>query len=147
MTSWKKFNSEDEYRAALNRIDDLIDLPETDVVMNELLLISMLVEEYEEVHHAMDDASPLEVIKFMMDMKGIRQKDLIGVLGGKSNVSRILNGSRSLTIDRVDALSKILGIPVEALIPAGADVREFTPYNSSSIDRSTQIRTRKAKSI
>jgi len=135
MTSWKNFNSEDDYHAALSRIDELIDLAETDEVMNELMLISILVEEYEEVHYAMDDVSPLEVIKFMMDMKGIRQKDLIGVLGGKSNVSRILNGSRSLTIDRVRALSKVLGVSVEALIPVGTDIPELTSPNGSSASR------------
>ena len=118
MPVWNELNTEVDYEAACARIDELIDIPETDEVMNELMLISMLVEKYEEVHYPMDDASPLDVIKFMMDMKGIKQKDLVGVLGGKSNVSRILNGSRSLTIDRVADLSDFLGVPIDALVPS-----------------------------
>lgn len=117
MPIWSKLETKADYDAAIVRIDELIDVPETEALMNELMLVSILVEEYEDEHYAMDEATPLDVVKFIMDMKGIKQKDLVGVLGGKSNVSRILNGTRSLTIDRVSALSKYLGIPVEALIP------------------------------
>jgi HTH-type transcriptional regulator / antitoxin HigA len=128
MPTWKKLENEVDYDAAIARIDELIDVPETDELMNELTLVSMLVEEYENVHYALDDSTPLEIVKFMMDMKGIKQKDLVGVLGSKSNVSRILNGTRSLTIDRISALSELLGIPVDVLVPGvNANLIQLTP--------------------
>jgi HTH-type transcriptional regulator/antitoxin HigA len=131
MPRWNQLKSEKEYDMACARIDALIDIPETDAVMNELSLVSIFVEEYEEAYYKMDDATPLDVIKFMMDMKGLKQKDLVGVLGVKSNVSRIMNGSRQITIDRVAELSEFLGVPIDALVPArNKDRSEVTTHSS-----------------
>ena len=94
-----------------------MDQRKTDVIQNELTLLSYMVEEYEEQHFLIPDASAQDVIKFMMEMKGIKQKDLIPLLGTKGNVSKILSGAAKIQVDMVGPLSSFLGIPVEALIP------------------------------
>jgi hypothetical protein len=50
-------------------------------------------------------------------MKDLKQKDLIPILGTKSFVSKILNGTAKIPVKSMDALCQFLGIPVEALIP------------------------------
>ena len=117
MTKWKIFSSKTDYKSAIRRINELIDLKRTDAIHNELSLLSFLVEEYETHHLALPDATPVEVIRFVMEMKGIRQQDLIPVLGTKGNVSKILNGKANIHLDDLQSLSSILGIPVDALIP------------------------------
>ena len=119
MTKWNKLSSKAEYKKAIERLDVLMEKVRTDVVQNELTLLSYLIEDYEEDHFSIPDASPNEVIKFVMQMKGIKQKDLIPVLGTKSNVSKILNGAAKLQVEMLAPLSALLGIPVEALIPNG----------------------------
>ena len=119
MTKWNKLSSKSEYKKAIERLNVLIDQVSTDVVQNELTLLSYLIEEYEEDHFSIPDALPNDVIKFVMQMKGIKQKDLIPVLGTKSNVSKILNGAAKLQVEMLAPLSALLGIPVEALIPNG----------------------------
>jgi HTH-type transcriptional regulator / antitoxin HigA len=117
MTKWKSFVSKADYKSAVRRINEIIDFKRTDAIHNELSLLSFLVEEYEAEHLALPDASPVEVIKFAMEMKGIRQQDLIPVLGTKGNVSKILNGKANIHLEDIQPLSSILGIPVDALIP------------------------------
>jgi HTH-type transcriptional regulator/antitoxin HigA len=40
-----------------------------------------------------------------MEQNNLKQKDLIGVLGGKSSVSEILNGKRSINLQHIRALA------------------------------------------
>lgn len=117
MTKWTKLSSRKEYKAAMNRIDQLIDVKKTDVLQNELLLLAYLIEEYEQQHTPMPDAQPHEVIRYALNMRGLKQKDLIPILGSKSNVSKILSGSVKLGTNQLSALSSFLKIPVESLIP------------------------------
>ncbi len=118
MAQWKKLESESDYEAAVDRVNIILDADRTDEIQNEIMLLSYLIEEYDTVHYPMPDAAPHEVIKFMLDMKDLKQKDLIPILGTKGNVSKILSGAAKLPLESLSPLSKFLGIPVEALIPA-----------------------------
>jgi HTH-type transcriptional regulator / antitoxin HigA len=117
MATWTQLKTKKDYKAALDRVNALIDARRSDAQQNEFLLLSYLIEEYEEHHMPMSDASPHEVIQFMMDMKGLKQKDLVPLLGTKGYVSKILNGTASIPLQSIDTLSQLLGIPAEALIP------------------------------
>ena len=65
----------------------------------------------------MPEATPVEVVKYVMKLRGITQGDLVEILGSKGQVSRILSGSRRLTIDKVSALAAFLNVPESSLIP------------------------------
>ena len=58
---------------------------------------------------------PIEAIKFRMEQEGLKQKDLVNIVGSKSRVSEILNRKRKLTIEMIRNLHKQLHIPVESL--------------------------------
>lgn len=117
MATWKRITSETAYKKAVRRINELIDAERTDAVLNELGLLSYLVEDYEATAHPMPDVSPAEVILYMMDMKGLKQQDLVPILGTKGNVSKILSGKANLQLSDIHPISTMLGIPVDALIP------------------------------
>ncbi len=51
-----------------------------------------------------------------MAEQGLRQEDLVPMLGSKSRVSEVLSGKRPLTVQMIRALSSGLGIPADALI-------------------------------
>lgn len=50
-----------------------------------------------------------------MEQEGLKQKDLVNIVGSKSRVSEILNKKRKLTIEMIRNLHKQLHIPVESL--------------------------------
>lgn len=119
MVKWRQLTTKADYKKALDRVNILIlmDTPRSDEIQNELILLSYLIEEYEEQYYPLPDASPIGVVRFMMEMKGIKQKDLIPILGTKGNVSKILSGAAKIQLEMLDPLSQFLGIPVESLIP------------------------------
>lgn len=117
MAKWRQLVNKTDYKRAVDRLNILIDTARSDEVQNELTLLSFLVEEYEEKYYPIPEVTPQEVVKFMMEMKGIMQKDLIPILGSKSNVSKILSGTAKIQLEMLDPLAQFLGIPVEALIP------------------------------
>lgn len=50
-----------------------------------------LIEVYEEQHHSIADASPLEVLRALMDANDLRQKDFVPIFGSESIVSEVLH--------------------------------------------------------
>jgi len=65
-----------------------------------------LIEAYEEEHHAIPNASPVQVLRALMEANDLRQKDLAPVLGTESIVSEILRGKRELNKGQIEKLSK-----------------------------------------
>jgi HTH-type transcriptional regulator/antitoxin HigA len=115
----KPIRSEKDYRAALKRIDELIarDPKEETDAFDELDLISTLVESYENVHYQIEAPDPVSAIRYIMEERGLTQKDLVKHFNGsKGLVSSFLSGKRELSKSVIKALHKELGIPYEILM-------------------------------
>jgi len=112
----KLIRTEVEYDAALARIDALMSASEGTPEAEDLEVLAILVEKYEEEHYPIPDAPAFEVLKLYMEQNGLAPKDMVPYLGSPSAVSKILNGKKELSLHQVRALSKELGIPAAALI-------------------------------
>lgn len=120
--------TEEDYEKALARIEVLMDAEPDTPAIDELELLTALVEMYEDVHYPMDPPDPVEAIKFRMDQMGLSQKDLVPLIGSKSKVSEVLNRKRPLTLAMMRALNSELGISAEILLKEpGADFPETSP--------------------
>jgi HTH-type transcriptional regulator / antitoxin HigA len=114
----KVIKSEAEHAAALARLDQLMaadpapGTPESD----ELELMSLLVERYEEESFPFDLPDPVEAIRFRMQEEGLRPRDLAPYFGGASKVSEVLARKRPLTLKMIRALHDGLGIPADLLL-------------------------------
>lgn len=64
-----------------------------------------LIEAYEEEHHAIPDASPIEVLRALIEANGLRQKDLSSIFGSESIVSEVLHKRRALNKSHIEKLS------------------------------------------
>ncbi len=69
-------------------------------------VLMTLIEAYEEEHHPVPDASPLEVLRALMDAHDLRQKDLAPIFGSESIVSEVLHGKRDLNKTHIEKLSR-----------------------------------------
>ena len=47
----------------------------------------------------------VKILKFLMKQNNLKQKDLVGVIGGKSTVSEILNGKRPMNLQHIRVLA------------------------------------------
>jgi HTH-type transcriptional regulator / antitoxin HigA len=69
-------------------------------------VLMTLIEAYEEEHHSVPDASPVEVLRALMDAHNLRQKDLALIFGSESIVSEVLHKKRGLNKSHIEKLSK-----------------------------------------
>ncbi len=111
----KPIKNEQDYQEALIIIDSLMSAKPNTKEMDKLEVLTTLVEFYEEQHYKIDAPDPIEAIKFRMAQEGLKQKDLVSIVGSKSRVSEILNKKRKLTIEMIRNLHNQLHIPIESL--------------------------------
>ena len=112
----KPIRNEKDYQNALNRLEEIFDAKRGTEEGDELEILSILIDNYENEHFPIDMPDPIEAIKFRMEQMGMKQKDLAEVFGFKSRVSEILNKKRKLTLEMVRNLHTKLHIPTEVLI-------------------------------
>lgn len=112
----KPIHNENDYKISLERVETLWgaeqDTPEGD----ELDVLLVLIEGYENKSHPMPPSDPVDAINFLMDQMNLTRKDLEAFLGPKSRVSDVLNRKRNLTLPQIVKLHKELHIPYESLI-------------------------------
>ena len=111
----KPIKNDSDYNKTLSKIENLMSAEPNTPQMDELEVLTTLVEAYEEQHYMMEAPDPIEAIKFRMEQEGLKQKDLITIVGSKSRVSEILNKKRKLTIEMIRNLHNQLHIPIESL--------------------------------
>lgn len=114
----KIIKAEEQYRVYLAEVERLAaDDPAPGTPDGDRLeLLAKLVADYEEERFKFARPDPIEAIRFRMEEKGLKQKDLAQMLGGKNRVSEILSRKRPLTLSMVRSLSDQLGISPELLI-------------------------------
>jgi HTH-type transcriptional regulator/antitoxin HigA len=115
----KLLKTKADHRAALARIDALMEAAPGSPNEEELELWSLLVDRYEEERFRIDPPDPVDAIRFRMEQRGMQPADLRQFLGGKSRVSEVLNHKRPLSIAMIRALHAGLGIPAEVLVQEG----------------------------
>lgn len=117
--------SDEQYQAYLRELEELAasdpDSESPDGARLELL--AKLVEDYESAKLEFEKPDPIDAILFRMEERGLRQKDIAEILGGKNRASEILSRRRPLTLPMIRALNERLGIPAELLI---REVKEQT---------------------
>ncbi|MCF0062046.1 transcriptional regulator [Dyadobacter chenwenxiniae] len=112
----KPIHSDADYRAYLKVIDSLVDCAENSPEEELLELISIIVEDYETVHFAIEPLDPVEAIKLKMEENGLKKKDLVDYFGSASRVSEVLNRKRPLTLEMIRRIHKGLGISAATLL-------------------------------
>lgn len=118
----RPIRTEADYAAALARIDALMDIPSA---IDEIDVLTTLVEAYEDEHFRIPPPDPIDAIKFRMEQAGLSQSDLAKYIGSRAKVSEVLAGKRPLTLKMVRALSRHLGIPADVLVgERGAPIKD-----------------------
>ena len=68
-------------------------------------LLTLLIEDFEEKHYRLPKATPVEILQFLMEQYGLKQKDLAEVFGARSIVSEVLSGKREMNKEHIRRLS------------------------------------------
>ena len=112
----KPIKTEKDYEKSLERLELIFDANPNSKEGDEAEILSMLIDSYENKHYPIDAPDPIEAIKIRMEEMNLKQKDLVGVIGGKSRVSEILNKKKKLTVEMIRELEKTLHISASVLV-------------------------------
>ncbi len=112
----KPIRNETDYQNALERLEVIFDAKRGTEEGDELEILAMVVDNYENENFPIGMPDPISAIKFRMEQMGLKQKDLVEMVGFKSRVSEIMNKKRKLTLDMIRKLNAKLNIPTEVLI-------------------------------
>jgi len=118
----RPIKTEKDYDEVMNRIDKLIDAKPGTSEYDELEVLSVLAEAYEEENYPIDAPDPIEALKCIMEWKNLEISDFEPYIGTKSMVSELLNHKRKLTFNMIIRLKKGLGISADLLIPDTSEV-------------------------
>jgi HTH-type transcriptional regulator/antitoxin HigA len=98
--------SEEQNQLYIQRLEQLTSKPAVSLAEEKLIaLLTVLVEEYESKRHPVPAAGPLDIVRHLMEVHELRQKDLVDIFGAESTVSDVLNGKRDITKEQVRRLS------------------------------------------
>ena len=112
----KPIKTESDYREALKRLEEIFDAKLGTPDSDELEILGLMVDDYENKHYPIEAPDPIEAIKIRMEEMELKQVDLIPEIGGKSRVSEILNRKRRLTVDMIRKLAARLNLSASILI-------------------------------
>ncbi len=136
----RPIRTEDDYEAALDRIEQLFDASPGTPEVDELEILAILVEAYEEQHHPIPAPDPVAIIEYHMESRGLSRRDLEPYIGSRARVSEILNRKRPLTLRMIRQLHQGLDIAPELLIqpyPIGQRQERNLEYDSRYLSRSS----------
>ena len=112
----RPIKTEKDYENALTRLEKIFDSPTDSLEGDEAEILSLIIENYENQHYSIEAPDPIDAIKIRMEEMNLKQKDLIGIIGGKSRVSEILNRKKRLTVDMIRNLTLKLNLSASILV-------------------------------
>lgn len=80
-------------------------------------LLATLIEKYESERYPIPDAKPEEVLAELIEQNGLRQRDLVPMLGTESVVSELVNGKRPLSKANIEKLSQRFHVSPAVFFP------------------------------
>ena len=112
--------TEEEHERVLTVINGLMSKDEAALSPEEerlLNLLANLVEQYEQRLYApLKPSTPQEILRFLVQENGLRQKDLLDVFGSGGIASEVINGKRAISKAQAKKLTERFSVSVELFI-------------------------------
>ena len=102
--------------ALLNYLLDVVGEQDDHAFVGLIDLISKLVEDYDDSHYAIEATEPNEVLRYLIEMRGLKQGDLAEIVP-QSNLSAILAGKRKISATLAGKLGKYFNVSPAVFVP------------------------------
>jgi len=118
----------DEARVVEARIAELMGLEVlSDAQKDYLDVLSDQVSDWEDSNEEIPDVSGVELVRFLLEEQGLRQKDLISIFSTESIASEVLSGRRELQRKHIEALSNFFKVSPSAFFPRRNETPQSLP--------------------
>ncbi len=106
--------TEVQYSSYCNTLEQLVQQDKSKLI-DEIELLTLLIEKWDRDHNTFEELSPLELIKALMKDHDLKSKDLVKILGlSKGTVSKILNCQKGLSKETIRNLAHYFKLTQEA---------------------------------
>lgn len=115
----RPIRSEEEYDrtvALMNYLLDVVGDKEAHALAGLLDLVGELVEDYESRHFVIEPSEPREVLRYLIEIRGLKQGDLADIVA-QSNLSAILAGKRKISATLAGKLARFFKVSPAVFVP------------------------------
>lgn len=115
----RPIRSEAEYDRTvvlMNYLLDVVGDKESHALAGLLDLVGGLVEDYESSHLAIEPSEPREVLRYLIEIRGLKQSDLAEIVP-QSNLSAILAGKRKISATLAGKLARFFKVSPAIFVP------------------------------
>ena len=115
----RPIHSEADYDRTVALMNALLDVAgdDEDHPLSGLIeLAADLVSRYEQEHHPIEAANPKDALRFLIEVRGLKQEDLSAIVP-QSNLSAILAGKRKISATMAGKLGTFFGISPAVFVP------------------------------
>lgn len=142
---YKIIKTETQYWDYCNRLEELVMQERNDPeVEEEVDLLTLLIEKWDEEHDALGKSDPVEVLKYLMAEHHLKSKDLADLLGvSKGFISEILSYKKGFSKENIWKLAghfkvkqELFNRPYKLISPANSHLK-----NASVMNTLKQLRT------
>jgi len=136
---YKIIKTEEQYWEYCNILEALVGEKENERVEDEIELLTVLIEKWDEGHSTLIEAGPVELLKYLMDENKLKAKDIATLLGiNKSTVSEILHYRKGFSkgiirklADRFKVRQEAFNRPYKLISPVNTHLRDASVMNTT----------------
>lgn len=109
--------TEEEHDRLANELFRLDEREDPSVEERELAeLLTVLIDDYEERRYPIRKAEPRQMLRHLMEARGLTQKDLWKVFGSKGNTSEVFHGKRAVSKAQAKRLATFFRVSADLFI-------------------------------
>ena len=106
--------TKEQYNTYCEILEGLV-CSENQNIQDEIELLSLLIEKWDNEHNSLLDLNPIELLSALMTENHMKSKDLVDILGlSKGTVSKIMNYHKGLSKETIRKLANYFKLSQEA---------------------------------
>ncbi|MEA5532517.1 helix-turn-helix domain-containing protein [Crocosphaera sp. XPORK-15E] len=114
----RTIKSDEELEIMQERVNSLLDKSELMADEQDYLdLLGTLIYQYEQTQNLIPDIYGVELLRVLIEERGLKQKDLVPVFNTESIVSDVLNGKRELNKKHIQKLANFFNLSPAVFFP------------------------------
>jgi HTH-type transcriptional regulator/antitoxin HigA len=113
----KPIENDKEFDRAVERLEEL-DFPSHELTPEETALrevLAALIDRYGE-RFDLPEQPPREMVRYLMEQRGLKQADLVPVLGTRAQVSDVVTGRRGISEAQAKKLAEFFRVRVDLFL-------------------------------
>ncbi|NOT63911.1 MAG: transcriptional regulator [Acidobacteria bacterium] len=79
-------------------------------------LLTKLIEDFEDRHYPMGTSSPTVMLQFLMEQRGLHQRDIVHLFGSSGVASEVINGNRAISKKLAKSLAEFFHVSPDLFI-------------------------------